>query len=185
MAPNLHPYVAFLRAINVGGSGVVRMADLRDMVESLGFSKVSTYIQTGNVLFQSKETDSERLVRKLEEALKSKMGQPVAVFVLTPEQIKKAAARNPLQPKELDDRRRCHLMFLSHKPDPARWNALKKMEGKEYRFALWEKIFYYSYPKAFEGPKRRYINFEKVLGVSGTARSWKVVDKILELAEGM
>ncbi len=59
MSPSQNIYIALLRAINVGGNAVIKMADLKKRVESLGLSDVSTYIQTGNVLFTSKETDAK------------------------------------------------------------------------------------------------------------------------------
>src|SRR5258708_8281745 len=159
------------------------MEDLRKLVESLGLAEVSTYIQTGNVLFTSKEKDSERLEDLLEKGiqLRFKTRYPVKVFALTPAQLKKAGAHNPFDPERLDQEQRCHLMFLSRKPDALNIKALLAMQGKEYRFAIQDKVFYFAYDRKFEGPKRRNINFEKVLGVVGTARSWTVVKKLIEL----
>ena len=72
-------------------------------------------------------------------------------------------------------------MFLSGKPTPANIARLKAMEDDVYRFAVNGSLLYYSYPKASAG-KRRTIPMERILGVRGTARTWKVVEKLAELA---
>ncbi len=71
-------------------------------------------------------------------------------------------------------------MFLNREPDAARWEALRQRQGDEYRFALHDRVLYYTYPKAIAG-HRRTIDFERILGVVGTARDWKVVAKLIEL----
>jgi len=75
-------------------------------------------------------------------------------------------------------------MFLSAAPAAARCRALMAVQGEEYRFHIEGKVLYYAYSRKFAG-NRRTIDFEKILGVSGTSRSWKVVDKLIEIAAGI
>jgi uncharacterized protein (DUF1697 family) len=75
-------YVGLLRGINVGGKTLIKMADLRTCVEELGFGRVSTYIASGNVLFESGERDAAKLERRLERAIEQAFGVPVKVVVL-------------------------------------------------------------------------------------------------------
>jgi uncharacterized protein (DUF1697 family) len=75
-------YVALLRGINVGGKTLIKMADLKECVESLGFDDVSTYIASGNVLFASEERDTAKLERKIEGAIEKRFHLPVKVVVL-------------------------------------------------------------------------------------------------------
>jgi uncharacterized protein (DUF1697 family) len=75
-------YVALLRGINVGGKTLIRMADLKGCVEGLGFDDVSTFIASGNVLFESSERDAAKLETKIERALEKQFGLPVKVVVL-------------------------------------------------------------------------------------------------------
>ena len=72
-------------------------------------------------------------------------------------------------------------MFLSDEPDAERIKALMALQGDEYRFHVRRRVLYYSYPRTVAG-HRRSINFEKVLGVAGTARTWKVVNTLIEMA---
>jgi uncharacterized protein (DUF1697 family) len=174
-------YIALLRGINVGGHAVIKMADVKKLFESCGLADVSTYIQTGNVIFSSNETDKEKLAVQIEKKFKSTTGHESKIFFLTNDKLKKAASHNPFEPERRDKEQRCHLMFLSGKPDAVHVKALMKLEGREYQFHVHEDVLYYAYPNKFAG-NRRNIDFEKVLGVKGTARSWKVVDKLIELS---
>jgi uncharacterized protein (DUF1697 family) len=169
--------------MNVGGHAVIRMEDLRKLFESFGLENVSTHIQSGNVLFTSPESSASKIEKSLDIKLAKKFGPKAKAFVLTPAQLKKAAAANPLEPEKLESKRRCHVMFLSRKPTPAQFKALKALEGKEYRFELGPGVLYFSYPVSEGGPPRRAVNIERVLDLLGTARTWKVVDQLIEKIE--
>jgi uncharacterized protein (DUF1697 family) len=174
-------YVALLRAVNLMTQSW-RMGDLKQTVESTGYKNVTTYIQTGNVIFDGPKQNQNKLAKKLERRFRSalKFNQPV--FVLTSAELKRAAAANPFSPKRLDAKQRCHLVFLDKAPPADRNRALKAKEGKEYRFAVKGRVLYYAYDRKFDATRRRTIDFEKILRVRGTARTWKVVDKLIELA---
>jgi len=88
-------YVAFLRAINVGGSNVVRMEDLRRKFEALGFKGVETFIASGNVIFTSPSRDAAALERKIERHLEKALGYEVSVFLRTDAQVAAVAAQKP------------------------------------------------------------------------------------------
>jgi uncharacterized protein (DUF1697 family) len=158
------------------------MSDLRVLFESSGLTEVVTYIQSGNVLFKSNDDDREHLAGFLEKKIASALGTQVQVFVLTRNQLEDAATHNPFEPERRDKEQHCHLMFLSSEPEPTHSAALMALKGKEYSFYIYGKVLYYAYPRKFAGPGRRTIDFEKVLGVKGTARTWKVVNKLIELS---
>jgi uncharacterized protein (DUF1697 family) len=174
-------YVALVRGINVGGHGVIPMAELRGLFESLGASEVSTYIQSGNVLFTDREADRARLTRRLEKGLAAALDRPVSVFVLTRDELEDAAACNPFDPATRNATQQCQLMFLSAEPDAAHCKALMEMQGDDYRFHVRERVLYYAYDRSRAGRRRRNIDFERVLGVTGTTRTWKVVDRLIHL----
>lgn len=174
-------YVALLRGINVGGHGTIRMADLKAHFEAFGVTDVATYIQSGNVLFTAPETDLVDLARALEKHLARAFGYADPVFLFSHRELRSAVANNPFEPERLDAEQACYLMFLSGEPEAGRREALMARQGEEYRFAIAGKVLYYTYAREWAG-RRRTIDFEKVLGVAGTARSWKVVAALLELA---
>jgi uncharacterized protein (DUF1697 family) len=170
-------YVALLRAINVGGHGVVKMADLKRTFESLGLDDVVTYIQSGNVLFMCERASAKVLAARIEEALRRSCGVSATAFVLTPEELEKAAAQNPFA---AEDGQRCHVTFLSAEPTAEKRKALMAMQRDDYQFVVRDRILYYAYPASLAG-HRRTIDFEKVLGVTATARNVKVVDELVRL----
>jgi uncharacterized protein (DUF1697 family) len=180
-------YVALIRAINVGGHSVIKMADLRRLVESLGFEDVSTYIQTGNVLFKSAESNRGKLTALIEEGIEAETGYKTTVFVRTPDELQTAADNNPFNPEVHEDYRdfRSHIIFLSAEPSQENIQKIMAIEGSDYKFTVKGRVFYYAYHRKYEGHTRRNINFEKVLGETGTARTYKVVDKLIELAAGL
>jgi uncharacterized protein (DUF1697 family) len=173
--------VALIRGINVGGNSIIKMAGLRKLFESAGLADVETYIQSGNVLFSKKNGDLEQSAKQIDLKLASTIGSKIKILILSPADLKQAVAHNPFDPEVRDKEQRCQLMFLSAEPDTAHRKALMALQGEGYQFHIQDKVLYYAYPRKFEG-KRRNIDFEKVLGVTGTSRSWKVVNKLIELS---
>ncbi len=174
-------FVALFRGINVGGHSVIRMIDLSNLFEAMGFTEVSTYIQSGNVIFSAKEPVVRKLAPQIEKKFESSTGHKTKVFIFTNDILKKAAANNPFKPQLGEKDQICHLMFLSGKPGTANVNKLMTLKGEEYQFHVKGQVMYYSYSRKFVG-RRRMIDFEKVLGVTGTSRTWQVVDKLIELS---
>src|SRR6478752_4698562 len=91
-------FIALLRAVNVGGTGKLPMSDLKAMCETLGFTKVQTYIASGNVIFESRKSESA-VKAALEAALQKYAGKPVGVLVRTPAELREVVAANPFPKK--------------------------------------------------------------------------------------
>ena len=174
-------YIALLRGINVGGSAMMKMTDVKKQFEEASLSDVKTYIQSGNVIFTSSEKDTSKISTKLKKQFQKSFGHNGEIFILTPEELKTALTHCPFEPEKNEAKQLCHLMFLSDKPSTQQVDKLMEMSGKEYSFAVHDKVLYYAYSREIAG-HRRNINFEKVLGVTGTARSWKVISKLIELS---
>ena len=107
-------HVALLRGINVGGRNKVPMADLREVVTSLGHTGVSTYIQSGNVLFSTAEDDTAKLAAALESAIEERFGIWSSVVVLSRDELARVLAANPY-PDEPNPRM-VHVVFLNGSP---------------------------------------------------------------------
>jgi uncharacterized protein (DUF1697 family) len=93
--PDGRRFVALLRGINVGGNNLIKMPALKACFEKHGFTEVATYIQSGNVLFQSTESDLERLTNDIEKALSEEFNYASRVVVVSHEQLKAAVQRAP------------------------------------------------------------------------------------------
>ncbi|MEP6896801.1 MAG: DUF1697 domain-containing protein [Chloroflexota bacterium] len=124
-------YIAFLRAINVGGTKIIKMDDLRKMFESFGFDNVQTYIQSGNVIFESKDTPN--LEAKLEDQLALALGYRVEIFLRTMDEISKIVKQTRFEPKEADT---LHIVFLRGKPAKSLADKLKQYNSAADEFAV-------------------------------------------------
>lgn len=169
-------YIAFLRAINVGGTTIIKMADLKKMFESFGLENVQTYIQTGNVFFESAETSASRLEEQIERQLEKASGKPIRVFVRTMKEVAALVKDCPFEPGEGET---VHVVILDEKPAKKNIDALIAQQSKADEFAVKGKT-------AFNLRRDRDAsifsnNFiEKVLAVSGTTRNLTTIKKLAE-----
>jgi uncharacterized protein (DUF1697 family) len=105
-------YIAFLRAVNVGGR-VAKMAQVREIFEDLGFTNVRSYIQSGNLFFESKKKDKEALARTIEKRLAAELGYEVTTFVRTIPELEQSLALDPFRGIAAEKNTRFVVMFLS------------------------------------------------------------------------
>ncbi len=96
-------YISFLRGINVGGNNMIKMADLKQALSDAGLEKVTTYIQSGNVLFESDETDKAKLASQIESTIANSFGLEVTAMVLTATELESIATNTPKGWLEHDD----------------------------------------------------------------------------------
>ena len=109
-------HVALLRGINVGGRNKVPMADLREVVATLGHTGVTTYIQSGNVLFSTADTDTAKLAAALESAIEDRFGLWSSVVVLSRDELAEVLAANPYSDEP--NPRLVHVVFRNAEPPP-------------------------------------------------------------------
>lgn len=105
-------YVALLRGINVGGNNIIKMADLKACFEQMGLGEVATYIQSGNVLFSTPETDKTGLVNRIEKALSDSFAYNSRIVLITHEHLKKIVAEAPPGFGQQKDTYRYDVIFL-------------------------------------------------------------------------
>ena len=162
-------YVAFLRGINVGGRNMIKMSDLKRTFEDLGFKNVSTFLQSGNVLFESSGRSHRQLVEDIEKVLPGN----TRVAVRSASGLGALVAKDPFTTKHAEPKRR----FVTFLQEVA-WGELKLKPGIEIVFRNEQDIVCYVSPtmKRFE-----YPNIEAQLKVPATTRSWGVVQKLAEL----
>lgn len=174
--------IAILRGINVGGKRKILMADLRSLLEGLGFSDVSTYIQSGNAFFssQTKSTDLE-IADEIQKAILEKYGFEVPVIVRTAKSIANAIKNNPFYEDESTDISKLHLTFLKEKPSDENRLKTETYNYEPDKFIIsGSDTFIYCEGK-YHKSKLTNNFFEKKLKVSATTRNWKTVLKLLEL----
>ena len=109
-------FVAFLRGINVSGQKIIKMEDLKKMFESLRYKHVTTYIQSGNVVFGSNISSSESLRKEIEKRIMKEFGFEVPVIVKTIQELEEVIKKNPYQNVRLKKDEKLHVSFLGGKP---------------------------------------------------------------------
>lgn len=177
-------YVSMLRAVNVGGTSRIKMDALRAVYESIGLRDVHTLLQSGNVVFSSALTDRERLVKRIVQELERQLELEVEVMLRTLAELASIVERGPvLSPRA--DMSKLLVMFLSKVPDAASQAALVKWhKGPEMLEIRGPEIYLY-YPEGVGRSKLSGAVIENKLNVSGTARNWKTLGKLLETGRAL
>jgi uncharacterized protein (DUF1697 family) len=175
-------YVAFLRGINVGGRTSVKMERLREVFSSaLGFENVKTYIQSGNVIFESKERDDSKLVARIEAAVEREFFK-TPVMVRSIEEIKNAIENNPFAGEEFEDKL-FHLVFLADKLSDEKAALLLANNRHTEEFAVRNREVYCLLRDGVADSLlgKKYI--DNKLKMPATSRNWRTISKIVEIAE--
>jgi uncharacterized protein (DUF1697 family) len=173
-------YVALLRGINVGGHRRISMTALRELAESLGHESVETYVQSGNVLFESGARGEERLEQGFERAIADQLGHEVRVMVRSRSHLERIVEQNPFadrnpEPKQL------HVVFLSDKPPASRLKALEDGEYAPDEVAARGRDIYCYLPNGSGRANLTNAILEKALGVPGTMRNWRTVTTLADM----
>jgi uncharacterized protein (DUF1697 family) len=174
-------YAALLRAINLGARNKVAMSELRDLFVGLGCEDVTTYVQSGNVVFRSAVGSAAEMTRKIEQRIARDLGLTLTVLVRTEAELAKVAAGNPFE-RDAADVGHLHVTFLAGAPERTRVRELGAgYEGPD-AFAVVGREVYLHCPNGYGRSKLSNAFLEKRLGTAGTTRNWKTVTKLAELA---
>jgi uncharacterized protein (DUF1697 family) len=157
------------------------MQDLKLLFEQNGCVDVQTYIQSGNVVFRSAISDTGRLAKQVTAAVSKGRGFEPRVLVLTRSELVRAAANNPFP--EAEGNPKCvHLFFLAEPAKKADVKSMETLKARSERFALKGKVLYLHTPDGF-GTSKLAARAERLLGVEATARNWRTVTTLLQMAK--
>ncbi len=173
--------IGILRGINVGGKRKILMTDLKSMCEKLGLKNVTTYIQSGNLIFSSDKPNSE-LENDLEKAITEKYGFDVPVIVRTEKELENSINNNPFFDKE-NDIKQLHLTFLKEKPNKENLEKTLTFNYEPDKFKIYDKDVFIFCAGKYHESKLTNNFFEKRLKVGATTRNWKTVMKLSELSK--
>ena len=173
-------WIALLRGIGLGRNKLLTK-ELVQILGSLRLEDVKTYIQTGNAVFRTRGGRPARLAEQITDAVAAANGFAPLTIVLTVDELRAAVADNPFAEAEALPQT-LHLTFLASAPRKPDLEALERVRKSNERFELRGSVFYLHAPDGI-GRSKLAERIEKALGVQGTARNWRSVTKILELAE--
>jgi uncharacterized protein (DUF1697 family) len=177
-------FIALLRAVNVGGTKKLAMADLRRLLDELGYRDVQSFLQTGNLLFVSTARENAAALEgRLEAEVAKRFGLHTDVLVRTADQWRGVVARNPFPGEAERDPSHLVVMCLKDAPKAADVRALQAaIAGPELVRADGREL-YITYPAGIGRSRLTNAVIAKRLATRGTARNWNTVLKLSELAE--
>ncbi|PHQ34054.1 DUF1697 domain-containing protein [Rhodopirellula bahusiensis] len=177
----MNTWIALFRGINVGGKNRVPMAALRSMFESVGCKAVRTYIQSGNVVFESRFRSKRELTRRISDATGEQFGFYPDVILLNKDEFAIAVATNPFA-DAISAPKTMHFFFLADSPVDFDSREMAKIAIESERYELIGDIFYLHAPDGF-GTSKLAANIERRLGVAATARNYSTIANIVTLIE--
>ena len=176
-------YIAFLRAVNIGRR-VVKMDALKKIFESLKLKNVVTFIQSGNVIFETKESDKNLITKKIESKLNESLGYEVLVMLRTEKELKAIAKNNPFKDEVLDENMRVYIAFLYKAIDKKIKDFIISLNNQNETYYSDKSEVYCLIRK--DEKKSSYFSIlllEKNLGIPLTTRNQTTVNKISGLLD--
>jgi uncharacterized protein (DUF1697 family) len=170
-------YIAFLRAINVGGH-TVKMDVLRQQLEALGFSNVETFIASGNVIFETTSKNGRMLEKKIEEQLRTVLGYEVATFIRTDAELTAIANHQSFSPSALKTAQALNVIFLADVLDAASQKKLMALKTDIDDFHVHGREVYWLCRKKQSESTFSNAVLEKTLGRSSTIRGVNTIQKM-------
>ena len=176
-------YISILRGINVSGQKKIKMADLKALYEAQGFESVTTYIQSGNVIFESKSTNKADLRKVIEKAIEEKYSFYVPVDIRTHQELKEIVNNCPYEEAKAEENgTKILVTFLQSTPEKENQEWLLEYVKPPERLTIQNCEVYLYCPNGYGKSKLTNTFLESKLGVSATTRNWKSVKTLHELS---
>jgi uncharacterized protein (DUF1697 family) len=170
-------YVAFLRGINVGGNKKISMKDLAALFDRAGFDNIKTVLNSGNVVFESKEITETILVKKIEKAIRDKYGFEVTVQIRKLEEIKRIVEKNPFKAFKPDKNFHWYVTFLNDFK-----GKIPVTTGDSYRLLCIQNNALFTIIDRTKCKSTDIMTFlDKTFGKKVTTRNWNTILKIAKL----
>ncbi len=177
--------VSLLRAVNVGGHAVIKMADLQVLYESLKFRDVRTYVQSGNVVFRTDSGDLKALSKKIQMAIEKRFKVTPAVLLRTADELRRIVAANPFVKRTDVLPAKLLVYFLHEELSRIAATELTKLPPKGEELIPAKRELYIYFPDGMGKSMLPWRAVEKLCITPGTGRNWNTVTKLLGIAEGL
>ena len=176
----MNAYAAFLRAINVGGHGILPMKQLVSIMNEAGYGNIKTHLQSGNVAFTSRESDETKLSNAIEDAIEHACLFRPSIFIRTRSELESVLASNPFF-SDKTNLSRLITVFLRDAPDKASIARLDRDRFPDVQFSVAGRELYLLYDEGMGRSKFVPAYYERRLGTIGTARNWNTIVRIASL----
>ena len=175
--------ISMLRGVNLAAHNRLKMDALRALYESLGLQNPQTYVQSGNVIFKTKERDLVRLATKIEDGIERSFGFRSDVILRTPSDLRGVIARNPFAKRRGIEPDRLLVTFLAADPGPEARGKILQLKADQEEVKVEGRELYIYFPNGMARPKLSWPTILKIAKQTGTGRNWNTVTKLLEMAE--
>jgi uncharacterized protein (DUF1697 family) len=182
-ASGLQTWIALLRGINVGGQSKLPMQQLAETLRRLGLQRVTTYVQSGNVVFQGPPIVPARLAEQIGTAISSQFGFRPPILLISREALFEVLNRSPFLHIPPDDKT-VHCFFLFAAATAPDIDGLNAVTASNERWALRDNVLYLHAPDGF-GRSKFAASVEKRVGVPTTARNWRTLTHVYQLADAL
>ena len=176
-------YISMLRGINVSGHNLIKMDALRKLYENLGFKNVTTYVQSGNVVFTGNDIDVYELGQRISQQIEKDFRYEVPVIVLTLSKLKQIIDNNPFLKDLSKDIAYLHVTFLSSQPDHYDHKIIESKKQNEEEISFSDNAVYLYCPNGYGRTKLDNNFLEAKLKVGATTRNWKTTTELLRIAQ--
>jgi len=177
--------ICMLRGVNLGAHNRVKMETLRAVCESLKLHDPQTYVQSGNVIFKTDERDLVKLTKRIESAIEKKFGFQTDVVLRSTVEMREVIARNPFAKRRGIEPSKLLVTFLASDPGEEARVKVRAIQCAPDELFIDGREIYINFPNGAGRPTLSWATIPKMLKVSGTARNWNSVAKMLEMAEKM
>ena len=175
-------YISLLRGINVSGKNQIKMDDLKRLIETIDFKNVRTYIQSGNVVFQSEIIDLTLLSRKIEQEIKNSFDFYVSVIMRKSEDLQRIIKRNTFMQYPYST---LYVTFLTENLNNTLDEELIKAKNSTEEYFVSKKEIFLLCPNGYGKTKLSNSFIENITGITATTRNWKTVNMLNEIANGL
>lgn len=174
-------FIALLRSVNVLGKNMIKMPELARAFDKAGFRNVRTYIQSGNVIFETGKESGESLSAKIREMITKSFSLTIQVLVITPQELSDIALQNPFAERPEVDLSRMHVTFIDRDAEAERAEKLLSYHYPPDEIIIGKRAVYVHCPDGY-GRTKFHNNFiEKKLSVNATSRNWNTCLKLMEM----
>src|ERR1700733_2616342 len=175
--------VAMLRGVNLGAHNRIKMDALRDLCGSLDLLDVQTYVQSGNIVFKTKERNLSAMAKKIRSGIEKKFGFSPEVILRSTSDMRDVVFRNPFAGVKNIEPGKLLVDFLSAEPTSEAYKSVRAIKTDPEKLHIIGRDMYIYFPNGAGRSKLSWPALEKILKTPGTARNWNSVTKLLAIAE--
>ncbi len=179
MKPKMHTWIILIRGINVGGNNIVPMKELRYKLSQSGYKNVRTYIQTGNVILETTQSEANKIRDHIASCMTDGFGFTPKIIVISAAILSKVIADNPYS-NAVNEPKHLHVFFLGEPTKNVDMDTLNSIKSANENYHITDHAAYLHLPDGVWKSKLG-ARLEKCLGVATTARNWRTVNTLSSL----